>query len=113
MKTSKKPTENLSECGNKSKPLLGVVLWDSDLENIGLPSNMHFGFGSEFGDIYYRLQKENDNIRWCVWSVDRYYYIIKQEKIENEWIEVWTKEMSQDFDEAKSYCEYDALEHYA
>ena len=110
---STKPTLNEAENGNKSKPLLGVVLWDSDLENIGLQSNMYFSFGSEFGDIFYRLQKPNDNIRWCVYSVDRNYYIIKQEKIDNEWLELWSKQMNKDLKEAKSYCEDDAFAHYA
>lgn len=97
----------------ENNTLLGVVLWDSDLENIGLPSNIYFGFGSEFGDIFYKLQKPNDTIRWCVYSVDRNYYIIKQEKKDNEWLEVWSKQMNYDLTEAKRYCEHDALLHYA
>ncbi len=93
--------------------LLGVVLWDSELENVGLPSNMAFSFGSEFGDIIYRLQKPKDNVRWCVYSVDRNYYIIKQEKVSNEWVELWSKQMNKDLQEAKKYCEDDAFQHYA
>ena len=30
MKTNTKPTENLAECGNKSKPLLAVVFLDKN-----------------------------------------------------------------------------------
>lgn len=113
MKTDIKQTENLAECGNKSKPLLGVVLWDSELENVGLPSNMLFSFGSEFGDIIYRLQKPNDDVRWCIFTIDRNYYIIKQQEVNNEWCEVWTKQMNKDLSEAKKYCEDDAFQHYA
>ena len=54
----------------------GRMLWDSELENIGLPSNMNFGFGSEFGDIIYRLQKTDDIFRWCVFKVDQTWYVI-------------------------------------
>lgn len=97
----------------ENNTLLGVVLWDSGLENIGLPSNLYFSFGSEFGDIFYRLQKPNDTIRWCVYSVDRNYYIIKQEKVDNEWLELWSKQMNKELAEAKKYCEDDALLHYA
>ena len=93
--------------------LLGVVLWDSELENVGLPSNMFFSFGSEFGDIIYRLQKPNDDIRWCIFTIDRNYYIIKQQEVNNEWCEVWTKQMNKDLSEAKKYCEEDAFQHYA
>lgn len=93
--------------------LLGVVLWDSELENVGLPSNMLFSFGSEFGDIIYRLQKPNDGVRWCIFTIDRNYYIIKQQEVNNEWCEVWTKQMNKDLSEAKKYCEDDAFQHYA
>lgn len=93
--------------------LLSVVLWDSELQNIGLPSNMLFSFGSEFGDIIYRLQKPNDNVRWCIFSVDRNYYIIKQQEVNNEWCELWTKQINKDLSEAKKYCEDDAFEYYA
>lgn len=103
----------LSENNNNSKILLDTVVWDSDIDSIGLPWYVFFSFGSEFGDIIYRLQKPKDNIRWCVYSVDRNYYIIKQERIDKEWVEVWSKQMDKDLDEAKLYCEEDALEHYA
>lgn len=93
--------------------LLGVVLWDSELENVGLPSNMLFSFGSDFGDIIYRLQKPNDDVRWCIFTIDRNYYIIKQQEVNNEWCELWTKQMNKDLSEAKKYCEDDAFQHYA
>ena len=34
MNTSTKQTENLAECGNKSKPLLAVVFSDEDIEKL-------------------------------------------------------------------------------
>jgi hypothetical protein len=84
-------------------------VWDSDLQNLGL-SNRAFGFGSEFGDTIYRLQKPGEKIRWCVFSVDRNYYISKEEiNHNNEWCEVWTKQMDKDLEEAKKYCEDDAF----
>ena len=92
--------------------VLYVVLWDTELENIGLPSNIFFGFGSELGDIIYRLQKPNDNVRWCIFSIDRNYYIIKQQEVNNEWSELWIKQMNKDLSEAKKYCEGDAFKHY-
>ena len=95
-----------------AKPMLGVMLWDSEIENVGLPSNMFFSLGSEFGDIIYRLQKQNDDVRWCVFTVDQNYYIIKQQEVNNQWCELWTKQMNKDLLEAKKYCEKDAFQHY-
>ena len=92
--------------------LLGIVMWDSELENVGLPSNMFFSFGSEFGDTIHRLQKPNDNVRWCIFTVDRNYYIIKQQEVNNQWLELWTKQMNKDLSEAKKYCEDDAFQYY-
>lgn len=86
--------------------------WDTDIENIGLPSNMHFSFGSEFGDIVYRLQKTK-NVRWCVFSVDRNYYVIEQQSVNGEWVENWTKQMNKSRDEAKAYAENELTKHYA
>jgi hypothetical protein len=85
--------------------------WDTDLENIGLPSNMNFSFGSEFGDIVYRLQKTK-NVRWCVFSVDRNYYVIEQQSVNGEWVENWTKQMNKCKDEAKTYAEKELTKHY-
>jgi hypothetical protein len=88
------------------------TIWDSELQNVGLPSNMQFTYGSEFGDIIYRLQKPNDYVRWCIFTVDRNYYVIKQEFMKNQWCELWTKQMDKDLSEAKTYCENDAFNHY-
>ena len=85
------------------------MLWDSELENIGLPSNMNFGFGSEFGDIIYRLQKTDDIFRWCVFKVDQTWYVIKQQNINNTWLEDWTIQMDSDCLKARQYAEEDAL----
>lgn len=104
---------NIAETPTFGNVLLGVVLWDSELQNVGLPSNMFFSFGSEFGDIIYRLQKPNDDVRWCIFTIDRNYYIIKQQEVNNEWCELWTKQMNKDLSEAKQYCEEDAFQHYA
>lgn len=106
-------TTNTNENVNNANLLLGVVLWDSEIQNVGLPSNMFFSLGSEFGDIIYRLQKPNDKVRWCIFSVDRNYYIIKQQDVNNQWCELWTKQMNKDLSEAKKYCEDDAFKHYA
>ena len=106
-------TSTNHELGNNANLLLGVVLWDSELQTVGLPSNMLFSFGSEFGDIIYRLQKPNDDVRWCVFTIDRNYYIIKQQEVNNEWCELWTKQMNKNLSEAKKYCEDDAFQHYA
>jgi len=85
--------------------------WDTDLENIGLPSNMYFSFGSEFGDIVYRLQKTKD-VRWCVFSIDRNYYVIEQQSVNGKWVENWTKQMNKSMDEAKAYAENELTKHY-
>jgi len=92
--------------------MMCLLLWDSELKNVGLPSNMLFSFGSEFGEIIYRLQKPNDDVRWCIFTIDRNYYIIKQQEVNNEWCELWTKQMNKDLSEAKKYCEDDAFQHY-
>ena len=96
------------------KTLLSTgVVWDTYLESIGLPINMSFSFGSEFGDVIYRLQNPKDNVRWCVFSLDKTYYVIKQISPNNKWVELWTKQMNKDLDEAKKYCYDDALTHYS
>ena len=42
MKTDTKPTENLAECGNKSKPLLaGVISREEYLNALELIDNYH------------------------------------------------------------------------
>jgi hypothetical protein len=84
-------------------------MWDLDLQRLGL-SSRQFTNGSEFGDIIYRLQKPGENIRWCVFSVDRNYYISKEKNDRNNgWCEVWTKQMDKDLEVAKKYCEDDAF----
>ena len=44
MNTSTNQTGNKAECGNKSKPLLAVVLSDEDIENLAHKS---YPWGSE------------------------------------------------------------------
>lgn len=44
MNKSTKETENLAECGNKSKPLLAVVFSDEDIEKLAHKS---YPWGSE------------------------------------------------------------------
>jgi hypothetical protein len=84
-------------------------MWDLDLQRLGL-SSRQFTNGSDFGDTIHRLQKAGENIRWCVFSVDRNYYISKEENEHNNgWCEVWTKQMDKDLEEAKKYCEDDAF----
>ncbi len=89
-----------------------MISWDTELENIGLASNMNFSEFSEFGDVIHRLQTPKKNVRYCIFSVDNNYYIIKQELVsENDWCELWTKQMDKDLLEAKKYCEKDYSEH--
>ena len=87
-------------------------LWHTDLDNIGLPSNMMFGFGAEFGDTIHCLQK-TDNIRWCIFTVDRHYYVIEQQSTNGEWIESWTKQMNKCKEEAKAYAESSFANYYS
>lgn len=101
------------ETATDANVLLGEVLWDADLQNVGLPSNMQFTFGSEFGDIIYRLQKPDDKLRWCVFKVNNTYYVIKQKEVNNGWMEEWTKQMNENLLEARQYAEGDAMEHFA
>ena len=87
-------------------------MWDDDLQRLGL-SSRQFTNGSDFGDTIHRLQKAGEKIRWCVFSVDRNYYISKEENEHNNgWCEVWTKKMDKDLEEAKKYCEDDAFEQF-
>ena len=44
MKTDTKQTKNLADCGNKSKPLLAVVLSDEDIEQL---AHNNYPWGSE------------------------------------------------------------------
>lgn len=87
-------------------------VWDTDLQRLGLSSRI-FSNGSEFGDTIHRLQKQGDKIRWCIFSVDRNYYISKEEdEPNNGWCEIWTKQMNKDLDEVKKYCEEDVFENF-
>lgn len=95
---------------NKTETLKGLI-WDTELQSLGL-SNRLFGFGSEFGDIIHRFQKPDDTVRWCIFSVNRNYYISKEQEVNNQWREVWTKQMDKDLLEAKKYCEDDAFKQY-
>lgn len=94
-----------------NSPLLEVK-WDTELGNIGIPSNMCFTFGSEFDDIVYRLQKTKE-IRWCIFKVDSTYYVIEQELINRQWYATWTKQMNRDLIEAKEYLEKELIKYYS
>ncbi len=81
--------------------------WDTDLSNIGLPSNLMFSPKSEMSDIFYRLQEPNAEIRWCIFQVDGTYYVIRQELIDSQWVEIWTSQRDSNLEDAKKYAEQD------
>lgn len=89
---------------------MGQLNWDSKLQNTGI-NNRQWSFGSEFGDIIYRLQERGSEVRWLVFSVDRNYYVCQEIKTLQGWAEEWTKQMDKSLSEAKAYAETEALNH--
>ena len=89
------------------------MYWDVDVTDFRTPSNMYFGFGSEFNDTSIEvLRKDNDSIRWVIFQVDRSWYVMEQQKTKAQWIENWTKKMNNDKKEAKNYAELESIIYY-
>lgn len=101
--------EDGTSCIAKPEDFDVVMEWDLldlNTENIGLPSNMFFSFGTEINDMFYRMQY-GKMYRWSIFKVCTTHYLIKQKKkwgSDNEWLEEWTKQMSSDLEEAKQYA---------
>lgn len=79
------------------------------ISNIGLPSNMNFGLGSE---IENQAEFVIDNIRWCIFTVTgAAWYLIKQEKEDGIWFEIWTKQFGKNKQEVVNYAKIDMKPH--
>jgi hypothetical protein len=67
MKTDTKPTENLTECGNKSKPLLANrFLLEIDLKKDAIPLPLN----SSYNNCYYEM---NFKLLKCKYILDSYF----------------------------------------
>jgi hypothetical protein len=88
------------------------MYWDIDIDDFKLPSNMLFGYGSEFDDtsIEALLLEEDSSIRWVIFRVISTWYVMEQSKLGDFWIENWTIQMNSDIEEVKIYALKEALQ---
>tara|TARA_R110001606_G_scaffold91591_2_gene204235 strand:+ start:84 stop:419 length:336 start_codon:yes stop_codon:yes gene_type:complete len=108
-----KETENQKETTKCNINSVMCSLWDVDVIDFRLPSNMTFSFGSEFNDTSIEaIKKEGSVIRWVIFRVDSTWYVMQQHSIKLKWIETWTKQMNSDILEAKEYAETQMIEYY-